>query len=136
MIPGEQFALWGSLPAWGSAFGDWPRAPWIGTSGVRGLPERAASGDAGAQASAELWSRQIGAADLRAGGFVDLGTVRRNQPLAGVAGRANAASIGALLHYQWRGNVALSMHAAHVLRGADAVGRNTGSIGATLVVRY
>ena len=136
LLPGEQFALGASLQPWGSAFSVWQRAPWIGSAGVRGLPERAASGDAGAQASVELWSRQIGSADLRAGGFVDLGTVRRNQPVPGLAGRANAGSVGALLHYQLRGNLALSLHAAHVLRGADAVARNTGSVGATLVTRY
>ena len=136
LIPGEQFALGAALQPWGSAFSVWQRAPWIGSSGVRGLPERAASGDSGAQASVELWSRQIGSHDLRAGGFVDFGTVRRNQPVPGLAGRANAASIGALLHFQLRGNVALSLHAAHVLRGADAVARNTGSVGATLVMRY
>ncbi len=136
LLPGEQFALGGSLQPWGSAFAVWNRAPWIDSGGVRGLPERAASGDSGAQASVELWSRRLVGIDLRAGGFVDLGTVRRNQPVAGLPGRSNAASIGALLHYQLRGNVAFSMHAAHVLRGADAVGRNTGSIGATLVVRY
>ena len=136
LLPGEQFALGGTLQPWGSAFSVWRRAPWLDTGGVRGLPERAATGDSGAQATAELWSRRLGGVDLRAGSFVDLGTVRRHQPAAGVNGTARAASIGALLHYQLRGNVALSMHAAHVLRGADAVGRNAGSVGATLVMRY
>ncbi len=136
LLPGEQFALGGALQPWGSAFSVWRRSPWIDTSGVRGLPERAATGDSGAQASAELWSRRLGGVDLRAGGFVDLGTVRRHQPAAGVNGTANAASIGALLHFQVSGKLALSMHSAHVLRGADAVGRNAGSVGATLVVRY
>lgn len=136
LLPGEQFALGGTLQPWGSAFAVWQRAPWMDSGGVRGLPERAATGDSGAQASAELWSRRFGGADLRAGAFVDLGMVRRHQPVAGINVAAHAASVGALLHYQLRGNVALSMHAAHVLRGADAVGRNAGSVGATLVLRY
>ena len=136
LLPGEQFALGGALQPWDSAFAVWRRAPWIDSGGVRGLPERAATGDSGAQASAELWSRRFGGVDLRAGGFVDLGTVHRHQPAAGVNGNVHAASIGALLHYQMSGMLALSMHAAHVLRGADAVGRNAGSVGSTLVLRY
>ena len=136
LLPGEQFALGGSLRPWGSAFTVWNRAPWIDTGGVRGLPERSAAGDSGAAASVELWSRRLAGVDLRAGGFVDLGTVRRHLPAVGVNRSANAASIGALLHYQLRGNVVLSMHAAHVLQGADAVARNAGSLGATLALRY
>lgn len=136
LIPGEQFALGGALLPWGSAFGVWQRAPWIGTGGVRGLPERALSGDSGAQGSVELWSRRIGGQDLRVGGFVDLGTVRRVNPAAGVSANVSASSLGALLHYQLRGNVALSLSAAQVLRGGGAVENRSGRVDMALIVRY
>ena len=136
MIPGEQFALGGALQPWGSAFGVWQRAPWIGTAGVRGLPERALAGDSGAQGSAELWTRRIGGQDLRIGGFVDLGTVRRVNPAPGVSANVSASSLGALLHYQLRGNAALSLSAAHVLRGGGAVENRSGRVDLALIVRY
>ena len=136
LIPGEQFALGGALQPWGSAFGVWQRAPWIGTAGVRGLPERALAGDSGAQGSAELWTRRIGGQDLRIGGFVDLGTVRRVNPAPGVSANVSASSLGALLHYQLRGNVALSLSAAHVLRGGGAVENRSSRVDLALIVRY
>ncbi len=136
LLPGEQFALGGALQPWGSAFGVWPRGPWIGTGGVRGVPERALTGDSGAQGSVELWSRRIGGHDLRVGGFADLGTVRRVSPAAGVSANVSAASLGALLHYQLRGNVALSLSAAQVLRGGEVVANRSGRVDLALIVRY
>ena len=136
LIPGEQFALGGALQPWGSAFGVWQRTPWLHTTGVRGLPERALAGDSGAQASIELWSRRIAGQDLRVGGFFDAGTVRRKDPAPGVTSRANASSLGLALHYQLRGNLALSMSAAHVLRGGGVVANHDNRVDAALMIRY
>ena len=136
LIPGEQFALGTTLEPWGSSFSVWPRAPWLQPVGVRGLPERALAGDSGAQASIELWSRRLVGQDLRVGGFFDAGTVRRKDPAAGVTGSANASSLGAAMHYQWRGNVALSMTAAHVLHGGGVVAKGGGRVDAALMLRY
>ena len=138
---GEQFALGGALKPWGSSFGVWPRAPWIDRDGVRGLPERAALGDSGAAASAELWSRRLFGQDLRVGGFIDAGTVRRRDAASAAAvnsrnATANAGSLGVLTHYQWRGQVALSASLAQVLRGADAVSRDSQRFDLALLVRY
>jgi|GEM_PF-929012 len=136
LIPGEQFALGGALQPWGSAFGVWQRAPWLHTTGVRGLPERALAGDSGAQGSIELWSRRLAGQDLRVGGFFDAGTIRRKDPAPGVTSRANASSLGLAMHYQWRGNLALSMSAAHVLRGAGVVANHDNRVDVALVMRY
>jgi hemolysin activation/secretion protein len=132
LIAGEQFALGGALQPWGSSFGVWSRAPWIGRDGVRGLAERAAPGDSGAQASAELWSRRLYGQDLRVGGFVDAGSVHR----VGPADNASASSVGLLGHWQLRGQVALSSSAAHVLRGAGSVGDHSNHFDLTLLLRY
>lgn len=134
LIAGEQFSLGGALQPWGSSFGVWARAPWIGREGVRGLPERAALGDSGAQVSAELWSRRWFGQDLRVGGFVDAGTVHRNGLAANT--KSGASSLGALAHWQLRGQVALSSGVAHVLRGAGAVANASNRFDLTLVLRH
>ncbi len=132
LIAGEQFALGGALQPWGSSFGVWSRAPWIGRDGVRGLAERALRGDSGAQASVELWSRRLFGQDLRVGAFVDAGSVHR----VGPAQDANASSLGLLLHWQLRGQVALSSSAAHVLRGAGSVADDSNRFDLVLLLRY
>ena len=136
LIVGEQFALGAALKPWGSAFGVSERAPWIDRLGVRGLPERAVAGDSGAQASAELWSRRLLGLDLRAGGFVDLGSVRRHHPRPGDSAGASASSVGFNLHYQAQGQVALSLSAAHLLRGGGVVTNDSQRIDLVLAVRY
>ena len=73
---------------------------------------------------------------MRVGGFFDAGTVRRKDPAAGVTGSANASSLGLALHYQLRGNVALSMTAAHVLHGGGVVAKGGGRVDAALMLRY
>ena len=74
--------------------------------------------------------------DLRVGGFFDAGTIRRKDPAPGVTSRANASSLGLALHYQLRGNLALSMSAAHVLRGGGVVANHDNRVDAALVIRY
>ena len=132
LIAGEQFSLGSGLKPWGSSFGVWSRAPWIDRDGVRGLADRAAPGDSGAQASAELWSRRLFGQDLRLGGFVDAGAVRSSGP----ANDASASSLGLLAHWQLRGQVALSGNFAHVLRGAGSVADHSNRFDLTLVLRY
>jgi hemolysin activation/secretion protein len=134
LIPGEQFSLGGGLRPWGSAFGVWSRAPWIGRDGVRGLPERSALGDSGAMASVELWSRRLWGQDLRFGGFVDAGTARSRSLVNSTA--VNASSIGVLTHWQLRGQLALTGSLAQVLRGAGAVEDHGSRFDLTLVARY
>ncbi len=134
LIPGEQFSIGGGLRPWGSAFGVWSRAPWIGRDGVRGLPERAALGDSGAQASVELWSRRLWGQDLRFGGFFDAGTARSRSLVNST--EVNAGSIGLLAHWQLRGHLALTSSLAQVLRGAGVVADHSGRFDLTLVARY
>ena len=133
---GEQFALGGALRPWGSAFGVWPRGPWLATEGVRGLPERSALGDSGALLSAELWSRRLFGQDLRVGSFFDAGTMRRHSSAALGNTDPNARSLGLLSHYQWRGQVALGASAAQVLRGAGVVSDQSRRVDVTLAWRY
>ena len=136
LIAGEQFALGTTLSPWGSAFGVWSRAPWLHPTGVRGLSERALAGDSGALVNLELWSRRLLGQDLRVAGLIDAGMVRRNDSIAGVAAHDTAASIGLGVHYQWRGNLAVSMTAARVLRATAGAGRHDNRIDAVLVLRY
>ena len=103
---------------------------------MRGLPERAVTGDSGVQASAELWSRRLLGLDLRAGGFVDIGSVRRHHPRPGDWATASAGSVGLNLHYQAQGQVALSLSAAQLLRGGGAVANDSQRIDLVLVARY
>lgn len=56
--------------------------------------------------------------NLRVGGFINAGSIRRKDLAPGLTTRANASSLGLALDYLWRGNRALPMSAAHVLRGA------------------
>ena len=56
--------------------------------------------------------------NLRVGGFINAGSIRRKGLAPGLTTRANASSLGLALDYLWRGNRALPMSAAHVLRGA------------------
>ncbi len=132
LIAGERFSLGSGLKPWGSSFGVWSRAPWLDHDGVRGLPDRAAIGDSGAQASAELWSRRLFGQDLRVGGFVDGGAVRSKA----AGGDASASSLGLLVHWQLRGQVALSGSGAHVLRGAGNVADHANRFDLTLALRY
>ena len=136
LLVGEQFALGGALKPWGPSFGVWSRAPWIDREGVRGLPERGGLGDAGAQASAELWSRRLFGQDLRIGAFLDGGTVYQRTPRPTSSDSANVVSIGLLGHYQRRGQVALGLSAAHVLKGAGVVSDRSNRFDATLMLRY
>ncbi len=136
LIGGEQFALGGALKPWGPSFGVWSRAPWIDRDGVRGLPERGGLGDAGAQASAELWSRRLFGHDLRVGAFLDGGTAHQRTAGSASSDNANVASIGLLGHFQRRGRVALGLSAAHVPKGAGVVSDHSNRLDATLMLRY
>ncbi|MBL8325866.1 MAG: hypothetical protein JNJ89_13025 [Rubrivivax sp.] len=136
LIPGEQLALGGALAPWGSAFGVWTREPWLHRVGLRGLPERAVAGDGGALASAELWSRRLCGQDLRIGGFVDAGTVRRHDVPAGGEPNAGATSAGVVAHWQLRGRLAASLSAARLVDGAAGYGSGTRRIDLTLVGSY
>ena len=136
LLGGEQFALGGALKPWGPSFGVWSRAPWLERDGVRGVPQRAGLGDTGAQAAAELWSRRLFGHDLRLGGFVDGGTARRQSTGMGSSAHVNASSVGLLGHYQLRGQVALGLSAAHVLKGAGVVSDRSERVDLTLAMRY
>ena len=136
LVRGEQFALGGTLAPWGSAFGVAPREPWLHRAGLRGLPERALGGDVGALASVELWSRRLEGLDLRAGGFVDAGQVRRRNAPPGIEARSSATSLGLALHWQLRGHLAASLAAAQLLDGGGAYRNGTRRVDLTLVAGY
>jgi hemolysin activation/secretion protein len=136
LIAGEQFALGGALQPWGSSFGLWPRAPWLHRDGLRGLPERGVAGDSGAAASAELWSRRLWGQDLRIGGFVDVGRVQRDAPAPGLERSDDAASLGLNLHWQQRGQFAVSASLAHVADGGGAVRGGAQRVDVSLAARF
>ncbi|MBL8381873.1 MAG: ShlB/FhaC/HecB family hemolysin secretion/activation protein [Burkholderiales bacterium] len=98
LLPGEQFG-----------FG--------GASGVRGLREREVTGDLGVLASAEMLSPAL-AEGLRAVVFLDAGSTRLRQPVAGQSGRVGAASAGVGFRWAPRPGLALSLDYARVLDGA------------------
>lgn len=134
LIAGEQFALGAGLQPWGSAFGVWPRDPWIERGGVRGLAERAGAADSGGTGSVELWSRRLLGHDLRVGAFADAGRASRR----GSAGTSSfsASSVGVATHYQWRGQIALAAGLAHVLHGGGVAADRTERFDVGLFVRY
>lgn len=137
LIPGERFALGGTLAPWGSAFGVWSREPWLHRVGLRGVPERAIAGDDGALVSAELWSRRLWGHDLRIGGFVDAGQVhRRGGAGTGLDARPSASSVGVGAHWQRRGQLAAALSAAQLVDGADSLRRGARRVDFTLVASY
>ena len=109
-------------------------------AGLRGLPERALGGDAGALASVELWSRPLEGLDLRTGGFVDAGQVRLRNAPPGTEARSSAASLGFALHWQLhrrpRGQLAASLAAAQLVDGGGAYRNGTRRVDLTLVASY
>lgn len=136
LVPGERLALGGTLAPWGSAFGVWRREPWLHRAALRGLPERALAGDDGAVVSAELWSRRLAGHDLRIGGFVDAGEVRRRVASAGSGDRDTATSGGVVAHWQWRGQLAAAFSAARLLNGGGGYRRGAQRVELTLAGSY
>lgn len=137
LLPGEQMALGGEQTFWGTPFGVFSRMPWIEAGGVRGLGERAVTGDAGAQASVELWSwRLLPGQDLRAGVFCDVGQVRRRSAISGERAADSASSTGVGLHYQWRGQIAATIHYAHVLHAPSDAGAGRDRVHASVAMRF
>ncbi|MCB1743014.1 MAG: ShlB/FhaC/HecB family hemolysin secretion/activation protein [Gammaproteobacteria bacterium] len=100
LIPGEQFGLGGQFS-------------------VRGLQERALSGDSGVQISAELWSPAIpGTFGARLLGFADTGQVSlKNGALANGRRSERLTSIGMGTRWQWRDLLSVSFDLARVIDG-------------------
>ena len=91
LIPGEQWGLGG----WQS---------------VRGLDERALTGDSGVRASFELYSpAELLPAGLRLLGFFDVGVWDREEPLPGETASDSVASVGLGARWAWNNALSLSL---------------------------
>ncbi|NNM01319.1 MAG: ShlB/FhaC/HecB family hemolysin secretion/activation protein [Gammaproteobacteria bacterium] len=91
LIPGEQWGLGG----WQS---------------VRGLDERALTGDSGIRASFELYSPpDLLPAGLRVLGFFDVGAWDREAPLPGETASDSVASVGLGARWAWNNALSVSM---------------------------
>jgi len=110
LIAGEQFAAGGALAAWGG----WP---WGGTATVRGFEERTVTGDRGAVASVEFWSRRLVGHDLRVGAFVDLGYVSRERVASGQPASDTVASAGLAARWRLDRRIQVRADLAHVVDG-------------------
>jgi hemolysin activation/secretion protein len=103
---------------------------------VRGFEERAVRGDSGVATNIEFWSRRQFGHDLRFGGFLDWGYVRREAPAAGVLGSATVASIGAGARYRLDSRLTARVELAHVLRGTEDRPRGSNRVFAGVVLAF
>ncbi|MFN0163293.1 MAG: ShlB/FhaC/HecB family hemolysin secretion/activation protein [Burkholderiales bacterium] len=87
-----------------------------GATSVRALPERAVVGDAGVQASIELWAPPLWQG-VRLLGFYDHGRVRTLEPAPGLLSHDSAGSVGFGLRWQHQAQVALTMDYGVVIQG-------------------
>jgi hemolysin activation/secretion protein len=95
-----------------------------GAQSVRGLEERALSGDNGVQASLEFLSPSI-AEGTRGLLFVDFGEIRRYNDL--VLASASVASLGLGLRWTLGSNLSANLDLAHILQGMDKLSAGTSS---------
>ncbi len=128
---GEQFALGAPLAPWGSAFGVWERAPWLHRTALRGLPERALTGERGAAGVAELWSRRLFGQDLRTGAYLEAGRARRVN-----GGTSRATGLGLALHHQQGGRVALAASVGRLWTSGAAPPHNSTQAELTMALRW
>ncbi|MGR8920895.1 MAG: ShlB/FhaC/HecB family hemolysin secretion/activation protein [Gammaproteobacteria bacterium] len=97
MIPGEQFGVGG----WRS---------------VRGLDERAVTGDNGLRTSAEVWTPPIARLHgLRLLAFFDIGYREREDALPGEVESDTVSSAGMGLRWSWRNDLSVTLDYGHTL---------------------
>jgi hemolysin activation/secretion protein len=118
LIPGEQFGLGGA-------------------ASVRGMRERAVTGDAGTSLTVEgivplplPWEGFNGVV------FADGGEVRVKNTIAGQPAHQQAASFGVGLRWSYARSVSLAIDAAHVVKGTTASEAGDRRIHASLLLRF
>ena len=124
----------------GRVRGQWARSPMIageqfgvgGAQSVRGFLERAVGGDAGVQASVELWTPPL-VEGLRLLGFVDYGRIYNH---AGRLPVGELSSVGVGVRWQAGSNVSLSTDYAQVQRGIGTTVRGHDRLHVSLLLRF
>lgn len=116
LIPGEQFGVGGS-------------------DSIRGLEERAVTGDSGQRLGIELGAPPL-REDLDLFGFVDAGRVERENPQRGEVHHDTVVSAGMGLRWQWRDQVALKLEYGHALQEASSNDAGKHKLHLNLFVRY
>ena len=117
LIPGEQFGIGGA-------------------SSLRGLEERALTGDDGEYGNVELYLPPYQRFGVQVLGFVDAGRVHRHQVQAGELHNDTAVTAGVGARWQWRDNIALSLDYAHEIDAAQTPGAGRGKAHFNLFIRY
>lgn len=116
LIPGEQFGLGGSIS-------------------VRGLEERALTGDSGQRVSLEIAAPPITEGlDLYA--FFDAGRIKRENAQAGEVQQDIVSSAGVGARWQWRDNLALSLEYGSAVQDASLADAGQNKLHLNLFVRY
>ena len=109
-----------------------------GSSSVRGVGDRALSGESGISTGLELGSPQY-FETTRLVGFIEGGTVwreHRGVPVAGTLGRESLASAGFGLRFNYRGMFTANLDYGRVISGALTQPRGTDKLHASFVFKY
>ena len=73
---------------------------------------------------------------LNSGVFCDVGHVHRRSAISGERAADSASSTGVGLHYQWRGQIAATIHYAHVLHAPSDAGAGRDRVHASVAMRF
>jgi len=120
LVPGEQFGVGGSAT-------------------VRGLDERALSGDSGLYTNLELYSPDLGDGGMwqwRALAFADSGRISRNKALPGEDARASVASVGLGLRVRAGDGVNAQIDFGRVVHGTPSIGNDRNKLHVRLGLAY